>query len=175
MIDAFYDKKGGFHQATGTGDLILRVKGYYDGAEPSGNSVAANALLRLAKITDEEKFSAPAEKTLKYFSGQVRHFPQAVPYMLGAIDLSLNEPKRVVLVGDVGLEATQKMLRTVHGIYQPAKVVLGVEGPVEEFARKELKPASEEGKVKVFICQGTFCDLPTSDPLKVAASLTKGE
>ena len=171
MIEAFYDEKGGFHQSIGTDDLIMRVKDYYDGAEPSGNSVAARALLRLAKITDNEKYSAPAEQTLKHFAGKIREIPQAVPYMLGALDLSLNEPKRVVLVGDVGLEATQKMLVAVHGVFQPSKVVLGVEGPVEKFAREELKPNAEEGKVKVFVCQGTFCELPTSDPLKVVASL----
>ncbi|MFT5108662.1 MAG: hypothetical protein ACI9UA_004306 [Pseudoalteromonas tetraodonis] len=173
MIEAFYDEKGGFHQSTGTDDLILKMKDYYDGAEPSGNSVAAHALLRLAKITDEKRFSEPAEKTLKHFARKVHEIPQAVPYMLKAVDLVVNEPKRVVLVGEVKLDVTQKMLRTVHATYQPAKVVLGVEGPVEEFARKELKPAAEEGKVKVFVCQGTFCDLPTSDPLKVGASLLR--
>ena len=88
--------------------------------------------------------------------------------------MSINEPRRAVLVGDVKLGATQRMLGTVHSTYQPVKVVLGVEGPVEEFARKDLKAAAEEGKVIVFICQGTFCDLPTSDPATVAASLKKG-
>jgi uncharacterized protein YyaL (SSP411 family) len=173
MIEAFYDEKGGFHQSIGTDDLIMRVKDYHDGAEPSGNSVAAHSLLRLAKITDDEKFSAPAEQTLKHFAGKIREIPQAVPFMLAAVDLSVNEPKRVVLVGELELAATQAMLATVHGVYQPAKVVLGVDGPVEEFARKELKPSEEKGKVKVFVCQGSFCDLPTSDPLKVTASLLK--
>lgn len=173
MVEAFYDKKGGFHQSSGADDLILRVKDYYDGAEPSGNSVAANALLRLAKITDDKTFSAPAEQTLKLFSAKIQQIPQAVPYMLNAVDLMLNEPKRVVLVGDVSLEVTQKMLGSVHRLYQPAKVVLGVEGPVEEFARETLKPSAEKDKVIVYVCQGTFCDLPTSDPLKVAASISK--
>ena len=176
MIEAFYDgEKGGFHQSMGTDDLIMRVKDNYDGAEPSGNSVAVHALLRLAKITDQKRFEEPAKKTLKYFAAKVKKLPQASPFMLGAIDLSVNEPKRAVVVGDLDLPATQKMLNTIHSIYQPSKVVLGVEGPVEEFARKELKPSAEKGKVKVYICQGTFCDLPTSDPLKVAASITKAD
>ena len=52
MIDAFYDDKaGGFYQSTGTKDLIIRLKEDYDGAEPSGNSVAVLALLKLAAIT----------------------------------------------------------------------------------------------------------------------------
>ena len=173
MIEAFYDEKGGFYQSTGTKDLILRVKDYYDGAEPSGNSVAAHSLLRLGKITADEKFTTPANQTLKHFAGKIQTVPQAVPYMLAAVDLSINEPKRVVLVGDVGLAATQKMLGTIHGEFLPAKVVLGVDGPVESFAIEKLKPEAEKGKVKVYICQGTFCDLPTSDPLKVVQSLMK--
>ena len=87
MIDAFYDKKGGFHQSAGADDLIMRVKDYYDGAEPSGNSVAAHALMRLAKITDQKKFSDPAEQTLKHFARRIRMASQAVPYMLSAVDL----------------------------------------------------------------------------------------
>ena len=175
MIDGFYDEKGGFYQSAGRDDLILRVKDFYDGAEPSGNSVAAHALLRLGKITDDETYSKPAKETLKHFAGKVQKIPQAVPYMLAAVELSINEPKRVVLVGEVELAATQKMLDAIHGEYQPAKVVLGVEGPVEEFAREKLKPSAEEGKVKAYVCQGTFCDLPTEDPLKVVQSLLKKE
>ena len=175
MIEAFYDKKGGFHQSTGTADLIMRVKDYYDGAEPSGNSVAAHSLLRLAKITDDKKFSEPAEQTLKHFAGKIKETSRAVPYMLSAVDLTVNEPKRIVLVGEVNHAATQKMLQTVHGEFQPAKVVLGVEGPVEAFALEKLKPTAEVGKVKVYVCQGKFCDLATSDPLKVAESIARIE
>ena len=176
MIEAFYDEgDGGFHQSTGTNDLILKIKDYYDGAEPSGNSVAAHALLRLGKITDDKKFSAPALATLKHFSGKVRKIPQASPYMLGAVDLSLNEPKRVVLVGDVDLAVTQNMLGEIHGVYQPAKVVLGTAGPVEAFARDELSGHAKEGEVIAFVCQGTFCDLPTSEPEKVIESLKQAD
>ena len=174
MVEAFYDEKeGGFDQSTGTDDLILKMKGFYDGAEPSGNSVACHALLRLAKITDDKKFSAPAVKTLEYFSGKIHEIPQAAPYMLLAVDLSLNEPKRVVLVGEVGIKPTQAMLTAVHKTFQPAKVVLGTEGLVEPFAREDLRSAAEPGKVVAFVCQGTSCDLPTSDPAKVTASLKK--
>ena len=175
MIEAFFDEKGGFHQSMGTDDLIMRVKDFFDGAEPSGNSVATHALLRLAKITGDDAFAAPAKKTLQHFGAKISEIPRALPYMLNAVDLLVNEPKRVVLVGEVELGATQAMLGTVHSTYLPAKVVLGVEGAVEEFARRELKTAAEEGKVIVFVCQGTFCDLPTSDPATVTGSLKKAD
>jgi uncharacterized protein YyaL (SSP411 family) len=74
--------------------LILRVKDDYDGAEPSGNSVATLALLKLAAITGREDFKKPAEATLRLFAHRLQHFPQAMPFMLHALDFSLQEPAR---------------------------------------------------------------------------------
>ena len=66
MIDLFYDPDhGGFFESVADAkDLILRVKEDYDGAEPSGNSVAAQGLLRLAAITGRAEFKTVAAKTL---------------------------------------------------------------------------------------------------------------
>ncbi|MFP6857297.1 MAG: thioredoxin domain-containing protein [Roseibacillus sp.] len=176
LIEAFYDKeKGGFYQATASADLIMRVKDYYDGAEPSGNSTAISALLRLAKITDNKKYREPAMASLAQFSSKITQFPRAVPYMVGAVDFSANEPKRVVLVGDVKSEPVQNMLKIIHGNYQPNKVVLGTEGPVEEFSRTTLKKQAKKGEVVVFLCQGKFCELPTGDPKKVIEGLGRSE
>ena len=102
MIAKFYDaENGGFWQsAPAATDLILRVKDDYDGAEPSGNSVATLALLKLAAITDREDFRKPAEATLRLFATRLEKIPQAVPYMLHALDFSLEEPRRVVIAGD---------------------------------------------------------------------------
>jgi uncharacterized protein YyaL (SSP411 family) len=176
MIEAFYDeKKGGFYQATATKDLIMRIKDSYDGAEPSGNSTAIAGLLRLSKITDAKKYREPATKSLQHFSAKLTQLPRAVAYMLGAVDFSVNEPKRVVLVGDPSSEPVQIMLHAVHATYQPNKVVLGTEGPVEEFSRTTLRKQAKKDAVVVFLCQGTFCELPTSDPKVVVESLTKNE
>src|SRR5688572_10387504 len=67
MLKRFYDpEQGGFWQsAADAKDLILRVKDDYDGAEPSGNSVATLALVKLGAICDQTKFREAAEKTLQ--------------------------------------------------------------------------------------------------------------
>src|SRR6185295_12748803 len=84
MLTKFYDaENGGFWQsAAGASDLILRVKEDYDGAEPSGNSVATLALLKLGGITDRKDFKQAAEKTLRFFAHRLHELPQAVPYLL---------------------------------------------------------------------------------------------
>ncbi len=102
MIVKFYEaENGGFWQSpTEAKDLILRVKDDYDGAEPSGNSVATLALLKLAAITGREDFKNPAEATLRLFAYRLQNFPQAMPFMLHALDFWLDEPRRVVIAGD---------------------------------------------------------------------------
>ncbi|MEO7678211.1 MAG: thioredoxin domain-containing protein [Verrucomicrobiota bacterium] len=169
MIAKFYDaKEGGFFQSGAeTKDLILRVKEDYDGAEPSGNSVATLALLKLSAITDKPEFKIAAEKTLRLLAGRLQKLPQAVPYALLALDYYLEEPKRAVLVGEPGEPATKSLLRAIHSVYQPNKVVLGTSGRVEAFA----KTLPTKDAPVVFLCTGTACLPPTNDPAKIKQML----
>jgi uncharacterized protein YyaL (SSP411 family) len=179
MVMKFYDaENGGFWQsASGAKDLILRVKDDYDGAEPSGNSVATLALLKLAAITGREDFKKPAEATLQLFAHRLQNFPQAMPFMLHALDFQLEEPRRVVIAADPpslrfgavspSSAKTRELLRAAHSVYQPNKVVLGSAGAVEEFAR--TLPA-RNGPV-VYLCTGNSCQPPTQDAAKVGEML----
>ncbi|HEY2084070.1 MAG TPA: thioredoxin domain-containing protein [Verrucomicrobiae bacterium] len=164
MLAKFFDAEhGGFWQSLAARDLILRVKEDYDGAEPSGNSVAALALLKLGAITGRSEFTAAAEKTLKLFATRLQQAPQAVPYLSSALDFSLQEPKRAVVAGALGVARTGELLAAIHSVYQPNKVVLGNRGAVEEFAR--TLPA-KDGAV-VYLCTGNACQPPTSDSSEV--------
>ncbi len=165
MIVKFYEaENGGFWQSpAGAKDLIVRVKDDYDGAEPSGNSVATLALLNLAAITGREDFKRPAEATLRLFAHRLQNFPQAMPFMLHALDFWLDEPRRVVIAGDANSAEARELLRAAHSVYQPNKIVLGNTGPVEEFARS--LPA-KNGPV-VYLCTGKACQPPTSKAAKV--------
>ena len=161
MLAKFYDaENGGFWQsAADSTDLILRVKDDYDGAEPSGNSVATLALLKLAAITGRADFRQAADATLHLFATRMEKFPQAVPYMLLALDFALGEPRRVVIAGDVASPEVQRLLRAAHSVYQPNKIVMGNTGAVEEFVR--TLPAND-GAV-VYLCTGNICQPPTRD------------
>src|SRR4029079_5851257 len=79
MLQKFYDAEhGGFWQsAADSSDLILRVKEDYDGAEPSGNSVAILSLLKLGSITERKDFTQAAEKSLRVFAERLEKLPQA--------------------------------------------------------------------------------------------------
>ena len=95
------------------------------------------------------------------FSNRLEQTPEAVPYMLQAFEFSLEEPKRAVLAGDPS--QARPLLRAIHSVYQPNKVVLGNTGPVEAFAK--TLPA-KDGPV-VYLCTGTACQPPTKDAARV--------
>jgi uncharacterized protein YyaL (SSP411 family) len=163
MIKKFYDTgHGGFWQSPADAPhLIMRVKEDYDGAEPSGNSVAILALLKLAATTDRAEYKQKAEQSLRLFAPRLQSLPQAVPHMLLALDYWLAEPRRAVIVGDPRDVATRALLHAAHVVYQPNKVVLGNAGPVEAFAK--TLPL-DQGKPTAYICTGTACKPPTHAP-----------
>src|SRR5262249_28325414 len=152
MLAKFYDaENGGFWQsAPGAPDLILKVKEDYDGAEPSGNSVAILAMLRLGKTTDNQTFIHAAEASLRLFSKRLDQMPQAVPFLLQALDFDLEEPKRAVVTGDFSAPEACALLHAIQSVYQPNKVVLGNTGLVEPFAR--TLPTKQNAEV--YICTG---------------------
>ena len=170
MISRFYDPaNGGFWQSpAGSNDLIMRVKDDYDGAEPSGNSVATLALLKLAAITGRENFKEAAEATLQLSAARLQKQPAALACMLQALNFWLDEPRRVVIAGEARLDNFHKVLRAAHTVYQPNKIVLSNTGAVESFAR--TLPARDAATV--YICTGNSCQQPTNDPAKVKELLS---
>jgi len=171
LLAKFYDPvNGGFWQSgAGVTDLILRVKDDYDGAEPSGNSVATLALLKLGAITGHDRFLHPASATLQLLSARLEKMPQAVPFLLHALDFRLGEPRRIVIAGDPQSAEAQALIHAAHSVYQPNKVVLGNLGDVEPFARTLPAP---NGPL-AYLCTGTACQPPTNNPA-VLAGMIKG-
>ena len=161
MIAKFCDAaNGGFWQSPADRtDLILRVKDDYDGAEPSGNSIATLALLKLAAITGREDFRAPAEATLQLAAPRLQQQPAAHAVMLQALDFWLDEPRRVVIAGEINSAALKKLLVAAHSVYQPNKIILGNTGAVELFA----KTLAAKKSATAFVCTGTACQSPTED------------
>jgi uncharacterized protein YyaL (SSP411 family) len=165
MHAKFYDaENGGFWQsAADSKDLILRVKDDYDGAEPSGNSVATLALLKLGAITGRKNFTEAAGKTLRLFAHRLQNFPQALPFMLHAVDFQMEEPRRVVIAGEANSTKAKELLHAAHSVYQPNKIILGNTGAVEEFARTL---PSKDGAL-VYLCTGNSCQPPVGEVAQV--------
>src|SRR5262249_40658660 len=101
MITQFWDdQEGGFYFTSADHEqLITRTKDYFDNATPSGNSVGALALLKLAILTEEHDYSRRAATILRALRAAMSRYPSAFGYVLRAMDFYLAEPKEIALIG----------------------------------------------------------------------------
>ncbi len=160
MIDFFWDEEGGgfFLTARDAEKLLVRQKEGYDGAIPSGNSVAALDLLRMGRLTSRSDWEEKASRLLKTFSALAEQNPTAVPQLLIAFDFALGPSREIVLSGDPKDPALQAMIRTVYHPFLPNKVVaLSSHVP---FLQGQ---GSVGGKATAYVCENYACQLPTAD------------
>jgi uncharacterized protein YyaL (SSP411 family) len=164
MRARFEDQEaGGFFTTVAAGpdsDVLFRMKDDYDGAEPSGNSVAAMNLLRLERLTGKTEMGDAGRRTLQAFSGRMHTQPFGVPLTMCALDYSLSKPLQVVLAGEHGAPETEKMLRAVRGIFQPNRALLLATGR-EDGAMAEMKPVN--GRTAAYVCENFTCQLPVTE------------
>ncbi|HEX8292193.1 MAG TPA: hypothetical protein VF570_10580, partial [Pyrinomonadaceae bacterium] len=174
MVEQFWDEEGGgfFYNGLSGEKLIVRNKDHLDNATPSGNSVAAEALLRLSVLTSNEDYRRKAVNLLRLVRDPVGRYPSAFGYALGAIDFYLSTPKEIVVVGDEAQART--LLREVWGRYLPNKVVVRSSVGDEDAAR--LVPllqgrAAQGGRATAYVCESYTCLQPVNTPEELAAQL----
>ena len=174
----FWDQKqGGYFTTSGQDQsLLLRTREAYDGVEPSPSSVAAMNLLRLWQITEQSDYKSKADKTLAVFGSGLEQRPEAMPYMISALDFGLAKPRQIVIAGAPDGADTRALLRLVWQRYLPNRVLLladGAEGQ-RQLARWVPSLATvtrKQGRATAYICENYICNLPTADPPTVARLL----
>jgi uncharacterized protein YyaL (SSP411 family) len=170
MLEHFWDKsKGGLFFTPSDGEkLIVRKKEVYDGAVPSGNSVAMYNLLRLASLTGDTGLDEKAAQIGRAFSEQVGQFPSGYTQFLISVDFALGPSYAVVIVGHPGAEDTVEMIRALDGRFIPNQVTIlrptDRESPdiltIAEFVRSHV---SLDSKATAYVCTGNACKAPTTD------------
>jgi uncharacterized protein YyaL (SSP411 family) len=176
MIEEFWDEEdGGFFYAGASGErLIVRQKDFFDNATPSGNSVAAELLLRLSVLAEREDYRRKAVTVFRLVRDASERHPSAFGRLLSALDFHLASPKEIVIVGDANDAATRALAREVWGRYLPNKVVAQTAGGEAEGA--EIVPLLRErsmigGRPTAYVCENYACLRPVSDPAELAAQL----
>ena len=170
MIDKFWDKDDGgfFFTSHDHEELIVRNKDFTDNATPSGNSVAADVLLKLSKITGDEKYERYATKVLGIAAAQARRYPQGFGRALAAMEFTSQPTREIVLINDDG-ELADEVWRS----YTPDKVVVhGNEeaGPVD-LPLLEGR-SSIDGRHTAYVCKDFICQRPVTSAAELAAELS---
>lgn len=171
MMELFWDFDGGglFFNSSDSEELIVRPKEIYDGATPSGNSVAAFNLIRLSRFTGDENPEDKAHQILSAFAGEVDSYPMGHSFSLLALLAAVMPSKEIVITGDAQAKDTLAMVLEVSSHYLPEAVtILNTAGKHGEEMRsminylKDMKPR-EDKKATAYVCENFTCNAPTTD------------
>lgn len=170
MMARFTDPAGGFFDTSANGEtLFMRPKDLQDNATPSGNALAAEALLRLSAFTDRADYRIKAEQSLRLISEPVLRYPIAFGRWLNAIDFALASVKQVAILGEMNSPELQKMLKVVREDYRPNRVIAVSSYPPTKGAPALLndRPLMVDSST-AYVCQGFMCKTPvtTAEKLK---------
>ena len=173
MVAEFWDEDAGAFFFTGKSheNLIVRSKDFFDNATPSGNSVAAMVLLRLAILDGKEQYRNLATATLREIVPQAQRYPSGFGYALAAVDFLLSTPKEVAIVGNTPFDI-QPMLREVWRQYLPNKVVAPSFG-IGIIPLLEGRTAIN-GLPTAYVCEHFTCKEPVTDVAALREQLSTG-
>ena len=170
MQEHFWDHEGGgFFRTPDDGEeLLMRQKEVYDGAMPSGNSMAMLILLYLSHLTGDPIHAQRANELGMAFSGEVSKMPMGFSQLMSALDMALGSAREVGIAGKPGEVDTQVMLDAIRHAYLPNTLVLlkdpdeGPEG-LERLAPFVAELGMKDGKATAYVCTDHFCRNPTND------------
>ncbi len=181
MHELFWDEKAGgfFFTADDSERLIVRTKEVYDGAIPSGNSVAALDLIRLGKLTAKLELESMAADLMGAFSADIAGMPATYSFMLTGLDFAVGPAREIIIAEGKDAGATADMVKAVYADFVPNKVV--VMRPAAEDAAAalvDLIPFLAEyhavgGKTAAYVCVNYACQAPTTSAEDLKAMLTR--
>ena len=178
LEERFRDRDAGGYFLVGSGHepLLTREKPFYDGAEPSGNAMAALVLVRLHALTEDDRYRRRAEETLRAFSGLLREHPTVMPRLVTALDHLVDRSKELAIVRPASGGDVEPFMAVLTETYLPdVALVVTTEGdPLEELAVRIPWLAGKRaqgGRVTAYVCEQGECQAPTTDPSELARAL----
>jgi uncharacterized protein YyaL (SSP411 family) len=158
MITEFWDEENGgfFFTSNDHEELIVRNKDFFDNATPSGNSVAADVLLRLSKFYGEEKYEAFALTALGLTSTQIKRFPSGFGRALSTLEFHLSSAKEIAIIG----EGDSDLVQEVWKEYRPFKVLaVGYENSGLPLLSDRTQTNQEP---TAYVCENFVCQRPVT-------------
>jgi len=173
MLDLFSDPNGGFFDTSKDSQgLLLRPKDLQDNATPSGNSLACEALLKLAAFTDIGKYRDLAEKSLGLAANQALRYPTSFARWLSAADFALGNVKQVAVLYVSNQDEVGELLQTIQSQYRPNTIIAASSYPPSISAPSLLidRPL-KDSKPTIYVCEGFVCKMPVTSTSELQAIL----
>jgi uncharacterized protein YyaL (SSP411 family) len=162
------DDTGGFYTTGSDADeLIVRPQDYFDNATPSANSLAADALLRLAALTGNEAQAAGTRQLLEQLADVAARHSGSFAYLLGAYERATTAPIEIALVGDDPALAHQ-----VHARLIPASVAVhAAPGTGADLTPLLADRPLVDGRPAAYVCERFACRRPVTEPDELRAEI----
>jgi len=169
MLNLFWDDKNGglFFNGKDSEELIIRSKEIYDGAMPSGNSVAALNLIKLSRITGDVELSDKAWQLFSAFAESVSSHPSAHAFLLTALMLAFDSSNEIVVVGNLDESDTKGFIDKIRSYYMPNTITIVKEDGHQGEELEKLIPFIKDmkqvdRKATLYVCQDYACKSPTT-------------
>jgi uncharacterized protein YyaL (SSP411 family) len=161
-VELFADEtRGGFYMTAHDAEqLVARKKDLDDNPVPSGNSMLAHVLLRLARIYGDDELERQAVGVLRLMHTALGRVPSAFGWALCALDLYLSPPRELAIIGT----PDDELARVALAPFEPNAVVAF--GPSEEVPLLVGK-AQVDGKPTLYVCERFACQAPVTDPAQI--------
>jgi len=176
MIERFWDESDGCFYDTSNDheSLISRPRETSDNATPSGNSVAAEVLLRLNRLTGKQDFFEKAGRVLGFQADYFMRYSLGFGHLLGVAESYLAPSQEIAIVGDPENLATRALLSVVRTRYLPHKVIGLIRDEEDEAAHEfEFMEGRRQvnGNPTAYLCENYVCQMPVTEPEALAAQL----
>mgnify|MGYP001822617642 CR=1 FL=1 len=173
----FAGREGGYFLTPSDGEaLLVREKPTYDGAVPSGNSVAADNLLRLHDFTGDPAFREVAERLFAAAAPRLERAPSGSPRLLVALDRYTDRALEVAIVSANASDGAALEAR-LRGMFVPNKVIAVVEESSAQAQSRQVPwleaKRAMNGSATGYVCERGRCELPTSKPTIFEKQLAK--
>ena len=177
MVEDFIDENGGFFIGSKNAEkLMVRAKDSYDGAIPSGNSVAVLNFFRIWKISGNTKWRTIANQTLKAFTMQAKKSLPGFTHMMTGFMFDLKKPKELVIVFNSNNHDYKQIIKQIRKHYSPNMVVLLKDksnpSDIEKISPWLTAYTMIDNKPTYYICENFSCKRPTTN-LELALNYIK--
>jgi uncharacterized protein len=179
ILTQFADvENGGFYDTSIDHEkLITRPKDVFDNATPSGSSVAADVLLRLALLTANADYQRAAQGVLDLLREPLLRYPLGFARALNALDFYLGTPKEIAIIGDPGGADTSALVEAVFEGFLPNRVIAGA-APGDTEAERTIplleQRTARNGAATAYVCEHYVCQQPVTTAEALREQLRAG-
>ena len=164
VLRHFPDGAGGFYDTADDAEALLkRPQDPADNASPSGQSMALTALVTLAGVTGDQRYSEAADALARRLAGLGERAPRFAGQVLSALEALADGPRQVAIVGPEDDPGRAALLRAAYRLPHPGVVVAVGNGSEPTVPLLEHRPLVD-GKATAYACHAFVCELPVTDP-----------